>query len=146
MLGDIDAQVAQTQSVLEQMHSDAALHRTMCDAVEACVSCLQNVGKILLAGNGGSAADAQHIAGELVSRFLFDRPGLSAVALTTDTSTMTAIGNALEGTPARAAWDLDGPKAGVQSAVLILAANSIKCSEHWMNAFTEEGPVMTEGQ
>jgi len=59
---------------------------------------------------------------------------------------MTAIGNALEGTPARAAWDLDGPKAGVQSAVLILAANSIKCSEHWMNAFTEEGPVMTEGQ
>ena len=93
MLGDIRAQVAQTQSVLEQMHSDAALHRTMCGAVEACVSCLQSGGKILLAGNGGSAADAQHIAGELVSRFLFDRPGLSAVALTTDTSTMTAIGN-----------------------------------------------------
>ena len=93
MLGDISAQVAQTQSVLEQMRSDAALHRTMCSAVEACVSCLQSGGKMLLAGNGGSAADAQHIAGELVSRFLFDRPGLSAVALTTDTSTMTAIGN-----------------------------------------------------
>lgn len=93
MLGDIGAQMAQTQSVLEQMRSDAALHRTMCGAVEACVSCLQSSGKILLAGNGGSAADAQHIAGELVSRFLFDRPGLSAVALTTDTSTMTAIGN-----------------------------------------------------
>jgi D-sedoheptulose 7-phosphate isomerase len=46
-----------------------------------------------LAGNGGSAADAQHIAGELVSRFAFDRPGLPAVALTTDSSILTAIGN-----------------------------------------------------
>jgi len=49
--------------------------------------------KLLMAGNGGSAADAQHIAGELVSRFYFDRPALSAVALTTDTSILTAIGN-----------------------------------------------------
>jgi D-sedoheptulose 7-phosphate isomerase len=53
----------------------------------------QKGGKILLAGNGGSAADAQHIAGELVSRFYFDRPGLPALALTTDTSILTAIGN-----------------------------------------------------
>jgi D-sedoheptulose 7-phosphate isomerase len=50
-------------------------------------------GKLLLAGNGGSAADAQHIAGEFVSRFAFDRPGLPAVALTTDSSILTAIGN-----------------------------------------------------
>ena len=49
--------------------------------------------KVLLAGNGGSAADSQHIAGELVSRFMFDRPGLPAIALTTDTSIITAIGN-----------------------------------------------------
>jgi D-sedoheptulose 7-phosphate isomerase len=49
--------------------------------------------KIMLAGNGGSAADAQHIAGEFVSRFAFDRPGLPAIALTTDTSILTAIGN-----------------------------------------------------
>jgi len=49
--------------------------------------------KILVAGNGGSAADAQHIAGELVSKFYFDRPALSAIALTTDTSILTAIGN-----------------------------------------------------
>lgn len=49
--------------------------------------------KTLLAGNGGSAADAQHIAGEFVSRFRFDRPGLASVALTTDTSILTAIGN-----------------------------------------------------
>jgi len=49
--------------------------------------------KLLIAGNGGSAADAQHIAGELVSKFYFDRPALGAIALTTDTSILTAIGN-----------------------------------------------------
>jgi len=49
--------------------------------------------KTLLAGNGGSAADAQHIAGELVSRFYFDRPGIPAVSLTTDTSVLTSISN-----------------------------------------------------
>ncbi|RLP54958.1 MAG: SIS domain-containing protein [Ketobacter sp.] len=60
---------------------------------EACIQCMRNGGKVLLAGNGGSAADAQHIAGEFVSRFAFDRPGLPAIALTTDTSILTAIGN-----------------------------------------------------
>jgi D-sedoheptulose 7-phosphate isomerase len=54
---------------------------------------IRSGGKILIAGNGGSAADAQHIAGEFVSRFHFDRPGLPAIALTTDTSILTAIGN-----------------------------------------------------
>ncbi|MCK4442689.1 MAG: SIS domain-containing protein, partial [Sulfurovaceae bacterium] len=49
--------------------------------------------KTLIAGNGGSAADAQHIAGEFVSKFYFDRPGLASIALTTDTSILTAIGN-----------------------------------------------------
>jgi D-sedoheptulose 7-phosphate isomerase len=49
--------------------------------------------KVLIAGNGGSAADSQHIAAEFVSRFFFDRPGLPAIALTTDTSMLTAIGN-----------------------------------------------------
>jgi len=49
--------------------------------------------KTLLAGNGGSAADAQHIAGEFVSRFYFDRPGIASIALTTDSSILTAIGN-----------------------------------------------------
>ena len=49
--------------------------------------------KILIFGNGGSAADAQHIAGEFVNRFLFDRPAMPAIALTTDTSVMTAISN-----------------------------------------------------
>lgn len=49
--------------------------------------------KVLIAGNGGSAADSQHIAAELVSRFFYDRPGLPAIALTTDSSMLTAIGN-----------------------------------------------------
>jgi len=57
------------------------------------IECLQAGGQILIAGNGGSAGDAQHIAGELVSRFFFDRPALRSVALTTDTSILTAIGN-----------------------------------------------------
>ena len=55
--------------------------------------CLRGGGKILAFGNGGSAADAQHLAGELVGRFLRDRPGLSALALSSDPSVVTAIGN-----------------------------------------------------
>jgi D-sedoheptulose 7-phosphate isomerase len=58
-----------------------------------CVTALRNGNKVLLAGNGGSAADAQHLAAELVGRFSFDRPGLAAFALTTDTSALTGIGN-----------------------------------------------------
>ncbi len=57
------------------------------------ISAYNKGNKVLLAGNGGSAADAQHIAAEFVSRFFFDRPGLPALALTTDTSMLTAIGN-----------------------------------------------------
>jgi D-sedoheptulose 7-phosphate isomerase len=57
------------------------------------VTALRGGHKLLFAGNGGSAADAQHWAGELVSRFYYDRPGLPAIALTTDTSILTAIGN-----------------------------------------------------
>ena len=53
----------------------------------------KNGKKLLVAGNGGSAADAQHMAAELVSRFYFDRPALPAIALTVDTSAITAIGN-----------------------------------------------------
>jgi D-sedoheptulose 7-phosphate isomerase len=55
--------------------------------------CLQAGHKVLVFGNGGSAADAQHLAAELVGRYLYDRPGLPALALTTDTSALTAIGN-----------------------------------------------------
>ena len=54
---------------------------------------IKNQGKILLMGNGGSAADAQHIAAELVGRYVCERKGLAAIALTTDTSIITAVGN-----------------------------------------------------
>jgi D-sedoheptulose 7-phosphate isomerase len=63
------------------------------NASQLCIDCLKNGGKILLFGNGGSAADAQHIAAELVGRFKVDRKGLPAIALTTDTSALTSIGN-----------------------------------------------------
>jgi D-sedoheptulose 7-phosphate isomerase len=63
------------------------------EATKAIIAAFTNKHKILLAGNGGSAADAQHIAGELVNRFYFDRPGLPAISLTTDTSVLTAAGN-----------------------------------------------------
>lgn len=58
-----------------------------------CIKAFRSGNRVLLAGNGGSAADAQHIAAEFVSRFMYDRPGLPAIALTTDTSMLTAIGN-----------------------------------------------------
>lgn len=89
----ISKQIAEAQRVMAAMLSDEVLLATVEAAAGACIDCLQHGGKILLAGNGGSAADAQHIAGEFVSRFAFDRPGLPAVALTTDTSILTAIGN-----------------------------------------------------
>ena len=82
-----------TQQTLERMLHDELLITNLEEVAKASVACLKSGGKILLAGNGGSAADAQHIAGELVSRFEFDRPGLPAIALTTDTSILTAIGN-----------------------------------------------------
>ncbi|SMN13427.1 Phosphoheptose isomerase 1 [Bathymodiolus heckerae thiotrophic gill symbiont] len=62
-------------------------------AVNLCIKSLENGGKILIFGNGGSAADAQHIAAELVGRYKVERKGLPAIALTTDTSTLTSIGN-----------------------------------------------------
>ncbi|MCC7079972.1 MAG: phosphoheptose isomerase [Burkholderiales bacterium] len=63
------------------------------NGVERMVSCLRDDGKILSCGNGGSAADAQHFSSELLNRFEAERPGLAAVALTTDTSTLTSIAN-----------------------------------------------------
>lgn len=89
----IVGQISEAQRVMGAMLEDEKLMTTLAAASEACIACMRNEGKLLLAGNGGSAADAQHIAGEFVSRFAFDRPGLSAIALTTDTSILTAIGN-----------------------------------------------------
>lgn len=89
----VAGQLRETASVLHAMSEDAALHAALVEVAGACVAALRGGRKILFAGNGGSAADAQHLAGELVSRFNYDRPGLAAFALTTDTSVLTAIGN-----------------------------------------------------
>ena len=67
--------------------------RPMFDAVAAIVSSIRSGGTLLVFGNGGSAADAQHVAAELVGRFLRARRALAALALTTDTSVLTSIGN-----------------------------------------------------
>ena len=78
---------------MRAMASDPALAQRIEEAAAHCVTALRGGGKLMFCGNGGSAADAQHWAGELVSRFYYDRPGLPAIALTTDTSILTAIGN-----------------------------------------------------
>ena len=78
---------------MQAMAADGALTQQVMLAVASCVGSLRDGGKLLFCGNGGSAADAQHWAGELVSRFYYDRPGLAAIALTTDSSILTAIGN-----------------------------------------------------
>jgi D-sedoheptulose 7-phosphate isomerase len=89
----ISGQLRETSGNLLAMAADGPLLATIVQAAKACVGALREGKKVLFAGNGGSAADAQHLAGELVSRFAYDRPGLPAFALTTDTSVLTAIGN-----------------------------------------------------
>ena len=79
--------------VKEQILKDEKLITLIKNASLEVIKAYKNGNKTLLAGNGGSAADAQHIAGEFVSRFYFDRPGIASIALTTDTSILTAIGN-----------------------------------------------------
>lgn len=69
------------------------LSKSIAEAVDAVVGSITGGGKVMACGNGGSAADAQHFAAELVGRFERERPGLAAIALTTDTSILTAIGN-----------------------------------------------------
>jgi D-sedoheptulose 7-phosphate isomerase len=69
------------------------LARPIAQTVGVLVACITSGGKVLACGNGGSASDAQHFAAEFIGRFERERPGLAAIALTTDTSIITAIGN-----------------------------------------------------
>ena len=89
----IQQQIDEAHRITGVMRADATLNKALAAAAQAVIASLKADGKVLFAGNGGSAADAQHMAGEFVSRFMFDRPGLAALALTTDTSILTAIGN-----------------------------------------------------
>jgi len=93
LIQSVGRQLRETALNIDAMAGDRALLASISGVVEACVEALRKGRKILFAGNGGSAADAQHLAGELVSRFAYDRPALAAFALTTDTSVLTAIGN-----------------------------------------------------
>lgn len=89
----IQRYVKDSTASLSKMSSDTQLMSEVTNIADECLSRLQKGKKLLFAGNGGSAADCQHMAGEYVSRFLFDRDGLPAIALTTDSSILTAIGN-----------------------------------------------------
>lgn len=89
----IQDEISKSIAALERLSQDQHITGEVERIAQACCGALRAGHKILFAGNGGSAADAQHLAGELVSRFNFDRPGLAAFALTTDTSVLTAIGN-----------------------------------------------------
>ena len=89
----IIAQIAESISVKQRILTDAALIGLVEQVANECIAAYSRGNRVLLAGNGGSAADAQHIAAEFVGRYGFDRPGLAAAAFTTDTSMLTAIGN-----------------------------------------------------
>lgn len=89
----IDEYLAESLKALSSFVDESLELGTIQKFADAIATALKRGNKIMIAGNGGSAADAQHIAGEFISRLFFDRAPLPAVALTTDTSVMTAISN-----------------------------------------------------
>ena len=95
---DLISRISQnfSESAHLKLQSMDALAAPIAAAAERMVQCLKLDGKILSCGNGGSAADAQHFSSELLNRFEMERPGLAAVALTTDSSTLTSIANDLD--------------------------------------------------
>src|SRR6266478_6447777 len=82
-----------SRETLDAAIGDETMSKAMTDIADVMIKSLHAGNKVLVAGNGGSAADAQHIAGEFLSRLTFDRNPLPAIALTTDTSVLTAVGN-----------------------------------------------------
>jgi len=93
MLDTIKSQLEASCLVKQQMLDNAAILQSIEETCTLCIAALKAGNKIILAGNGGSAADAQHIAAELVGRFETERPGLPAITLTTNPSTVTAVAN-----------------------------------------------------
>lgn len=89
----IEERLAEAIETLQAVRADASLSAALAEAAVATAEALRAGGKLLIAGNGGSAADAQHLAAEFACRLTVDRPALRAVALTTDSSNLTAIGN-----------------------------------------------------
>jgi D-sedoheptulose 7-phosphate isomerase len=93
MQKDIQNSLEASRQMVEQCLADQALQVALVKAVNCCVKALKSGGKLMFAGNGGSAAEAQHFSAEMVGRFLKERKPLASVALSTDTSALTAIGN-----------------------------------------------------
>ena len=93
ILNTIRTHVEESVRVKQVLLADEALLATVAEVAGVMVAAYRSGHKTLWAGNGGSAADAQHMAGELVNKFTFDRPGLAALSFSTDTSIITAIGN-----------------------------------------------------
>jgi len=89
----IAAHLKQSLAGLERANGDAAMLATAGRIADVIIAALRAGNKLLIIGNGGSAADAQHIAAEIIGRYKQDRPGYAAIALTTDTSALTAITN-----------------------------------------------------
>ena len=92
-MDQVHAYLAQSRDVVQKAMDDPEFIKVTLNIVDRVSDALAQGRKLLLAGNGGSAADAQHIAGEFLSRLNYDRPPTAAIALTTDTSVLTAIGN-----------------------------------------------------
>jgi D-sedoheptulose 7-phosphate isomerase len=82
-----------THDLFGRILADKKLHKSIEEVANICVKSLKNGKKIIFCGNGGSAADSQHLAAELVSKLSYDRPALAAIAITVDTSALTAIAN-----------------------------------------------------
>lgn len=93
MESQIKKQILSSIEVKNKLFKDDSFHSKILNTSHRIIEAFKSGNKLLLAGNGGSAADAQHISAEFVSRFYFDRPGLPSIALTTDSSILTAIGN-----------------------------------------------------
>lgn len=89
----IKDQIKKSYETKQAIYENEELLNKIAEVCELCVELYKGKNKTILAGNGGSAADAQHIAAELVGRYGFDRPSIPSLALTTDTSNLTAIGN-----------------------------------------------------
>lgn len=90
---NLQQKIKESIEVKEKLLCDTLLLKRITDSVDMCVQSLQSGGCIFFCGNGGSAADAQHLAAELSGRFYFDRPPLRAEALHCNTSYLTAVGN-----------------------------------------------------
>tara|TARA_B100000780_G_C20946479_1_gene377548 strand:- start:159 stop:734 length:576 start_codon:yes stop_codon:yes gene_type:complete len=93
LVKNIKEEIQASIDTKHQVLNDGKLLDQILDLAEKCTEVLKLGGKVIFCGNGGSFADAQHLSAEFTSRFMFDRPGLASIALGTNSSAMTAIGN-----------------------------------------------------